>query len=412
MKKHLAVVLLTACTILAGCGSSQESFVFTGTPGGTLSPIARADFYETTLGASLTVPAETGVLANDTPNAAPGSAITVTFPAVTSQGGQVTSADNTGAFTYTPAQGFVGTDGFSYDLSNGQGTSRATVAISVDLGELEPGFYVNSVTGNDTTGNFDSGSPFATVQAAVAAAGPGGDVVVFPGRGTYTGAVNLLNGQKLLGFASGMVNAQGAERPTLSGPVILADGNTVDSIRVVRTDGIAIDGDGQTNGAVTNCEVANTLNGGTGIQLRDISGDWLIQGNTVTETSGIGIDLDTQESNIAVVRVNDNVISGSRLFGLGIAAFGQSDLKVQANNNTLSNNLSAFSMLAITTGTSSLGLQLLGNESDSSYRFQRQSLEAPLRVEQFLELETLNTGTVEDTGAEPVTPVPLGFCGF
>jgi hypothetical protein len=411
MKKLIGIALLTASTILAGCGDSQESFVSTGSVGGPASPIARADSYETTLGTSIAVPADTGVLTNDTLNAAPDS-VTVAFPAVTSQGGQVTLGDNSGAFTYTPAQGFVGTDGFSYDLSNGQGTSRATVTISVALGNLGPGFYVDSVTGNDSTGDFDSGSPFATVQAAVAAAGPDGDVVVFPGRGTYTGAVNLLNGQRLLGFASGQINAQGADRPTLSGPVILADGNTVDSIRVVRTDGIAIDGDGQVNGTVTNCEVANTQNGGTGIQIRDISGNWLVEGNTVTETTGIGIDLDTQNQNVAVVRVNDNEISGSKLFGLGIAAFGQSDLKIQVTNNTLSNNLRAFSVLSGTTGTSSLCMQILSNENDSAYRFVRQSALAPLRVEQFLQLETLNTGTVEDTGSEPVTPVPANFCGF
>ena len=412
MKKQIVIVLLTASTILAGCGGSQESFVSTGTVGGSSAPIARADLYDTTLGAPIAVPAETGVLANDTLNAAPGSAVSVTFPAVTSQGGQVTLADNTGAFTYTPAQGFVGTDGFSYDLSNGQGTSRATVTITVALGNLGPGFYVDSITGNDTTGNFDSGSPFATVQAAVAAAGPGGDVVVFPGRGTYTGTVNLLNGQRLLGFASGLVNAQGAQRPTLSGPVMMADGNTVDFIRVVRTDDHAINGDGRLNGTVTNCEVANTLNGGTGIRFRDISGNWLVEGNTVTDTSGIGIDMDTQKSSVAVVRINNNNVSGSRLFGLGIATFQSSDLKIQANNNKLSNNLNAFSALIASNGTSSLCIQLLGNENDSTYRFIRGSLEAPLRAEQFLELESLNTGTVEDTGAEPVTPVPAGFCGF
>lgn len=352
------------------------------------------------------------MLVNDTLNAPPGSAVTVAFPSVTSRGGRLTAVDNAGGFTYTPAQGFVGIDGFPYDLSNGRGTSRATVTIAVALGELGPGIYVDSVTGNDTTGDFESGSPFATVQSAVTAAGPGGEVIVFPGRGTYTGTVQLLDRQRLLGFASTRVNAQGADRPTLSGPVVLADSNTVDGIRVARTEGIAIDGDGQTDGTVTDCEVSITQNGGTGIQLRDISGDWLIAGNTVSETSGIGIDLDTQGSNVAVVRVNDNAVSGSRLFGLGAAAFGQSDLTIQANNNGLSGNLSAFSALFLTQGTSSLCLQLLGNENDQSYRFVRQSVQAPLLVEQFLELETLNTGAVEDTGDEPVTPVPAGFCGF
>jgi hypothetical protein len=348
------------------------------------------------------------VLVNDT---VPGGPLRVAFPSVTTRGGQVTLGGDSGAFTYTPAQGFVGPDAFVYEVSNGFGTSRATVTIAVTLGVQGPGVFVDSVSGSDETGNFASGSPFATVQAAVTAAGPGGDIVVFPGRGTYTGTVNLLNGQRLLGFASGLVNAQGADRPTLSGPLVLADGNTVASIRVVRTEGIAIDGDDQVDGTITGCQVANTSNGGTGIQIRSIAGNWSIQENTVTQTDGIGIDMDTQGSDVAVVRVNDNSITGSRLFGLGLAAFGQSRLTVQVNDNVLTDNVGLFSVLAISTGSSTLSLQILGNQNDSVYRFDRTSAQATLNVERFSELQTLNSGTVAVTQL-PVTDVPAGFCGF
>lgn len=392
--------------MLVGCGDSEESFVTADGGGGSTLPIARADSYTTALGTALAVPADMGVLINDS---VPGGPVRVAFPSVTTRGGQVTLAGDSGAFTYTPAQGFVGPDAFVYEVSNGFGTSRATVTIAVTLGVQGPGVFVDSVSGSDATGNFASGSPFATVQAAVTAAGPGADIVVFPGRGTYTGTVNLLNGQRLLGFASGLVNAQGSDRPTLSGPVVLADNNTVASVRVVRTDGIAIDGDDQVNGTVTGCEVANSA--GTGIQIRSIAGDWSILDNTVTQTDGIGIDMDTQGDDVAVVRVNDNSISGSRLFGLGMAAFGQSRLTVQVNDNVLTDNLGLFSVLAISTGTSTLCLQMLGNQNDSVYRFDRTSAQAALNVERFSELPTLNSGTVTVTQL-PVTDVPAGFCGF
>jgi hypothetical protein len=410
MKRSIPLLLFALVTLLAGCGDSQESFVVApGGGSGSSLPVARADAYSTALNAVLAVPADTGVLANDTLNAVAGSTVTVVFPSVSSQGGQITSSDDNGAFTYTPAPGFEGTDGFEYELSNGFGTSHATVTIEVALGTPGAGFFVDSVSGNDASGDFQSGSPFATVQAAVTAAGPGQDIVVYPGRGTYTGTVNLLDGQRLLGFASALVQAQGTDRPTLSGPVVLADGNTVDSIRVVRTAGIGIDGDDQTGGTVTNCEVADTEEGATGIQIRDITGNWLIEGNTVTRAGGIGIDMDTQDDGSGVVRVNHNDISGCRLFGLGMAAFGQSELTVQVNDNVLADNLGLFSVLAISAGTSTLNMEILDNQNDSAYRFDRLTSQAALNVERFSDFESQNTVMVPD---EPVTDVPADSYEF
>ena len=67
------------------------------------------------------------VLVNDTLNAINAANVTVAFPATTAQGGTVTLAANTGAFTYTPAAGFTGTDTFTYTLSNGFASASATV---------------------------------------------------------------------------------------------------------------------------------------------------------------------------------------------------------------------------------------------------------------------------------------------
>jgi VCBS repeat-containing protein len=101
-------------------------------------PLAVNDNYQTASNASRTVPASSGVLANDSPN---GAAI-VSYGATTGQetasigsatptaaGNQVVlNAD--GSFTYTTS-GFTGSDSFKYRLSNASGAATATVTIAV-----------------------------------------------------------------------------------------------------------------------------------------------------------------------------------------------------------------------------------------------------------------------------------------
>lgn len=84
---------------------------------------AANDSYATVQGQRRTVAAP-GVLANDrAPSGRPLSARLVTPPA----NGDVTLLAN-GAFTYTPRAGFVGTDRFSYQASDGQGATAIAVA--------------------------------------------------------------------------------------------------------------------------------------------------------------------------------------------------------------------------------------------------------------------------------------------
>src|SRR5262249_18529255 len=96
-----------------------------------IPPVAGDDAYDTTLGTTLDVtnPA-LGLLANDAD--ANGSPLSVTpFSGATRQGGSVTVASD-GTFHYTPALLFLGTDSFTYQVSDGLAlTSSATVTISV-----------------------------------------------------------------------------------------------------------------------------------------------------------------------------------------------------------------------------------------------------------------------------------------
>ena len=90
-------------------------------------PIAVDDAYTATANTALNVPAS-GVLANDTVNGATISG----YQAATSLGGTVT-LNMDGSFSYTPPTNFISppTDTFTYTLTNGLGSSTATVSLTV-----------------------------------------------------------------------------------------------------------------------------------------------------------------------------------------------------------------------------------------------------------------------------------------
>ena len=391
MRKLLPILLLAGSTFLAGCGDSEE-YVFTNNNNnviGVNAPVARDDAYTTTLNTAVAIPAATGVLANDTLN---GGNIAVTFPTTTGQGGTVSFSDNAGAFTYTPGNGFQGVDSFAYTLSNGYGVSTAVVTITVGAVVPTQGIFVDSVNGNDASGNAATGSPFRTIQAAVTAAGANTTIVVRPGN--YTGAVNLLNGQRLIGSGSALVNAQGTTRPVLTGPVVLADGNTLDFLRIQGTAASAIDGDDQNGGTITNCQIASTTNTGSGIRAQSVTGTWRITNNTISSVAGLGIEVRAGLGDSATAFVNSNNISGSAFDGLGFLAEDDGRLNVQSNNNILTGNARGASYEVISLDTGVVTLQITGNQNDDVYLFSRTDQTSAIRIENFATLSTRNTGRV------------------
>ena len=211
MKKLISVLFLTGTLLLTGCGSNNNDFVFTNGNNFQVipAPLCADDAYATNQNVALTVNGAAGVLVNDTQNGA-----TLTIAGASAQGGTVVGVAD-GGFVYTPAANFNGTDTFTYTLGNSGGVVTCTVTITVNAVN---GFFVDSNNGSDTTGNVNGGLPFQTIQAAVAAAPAGSDIVVRPGN--YAGQINLLNNQRLLGNGSGLaVNPQGLVRPVLTGPV-------------------------------------------------------------------------------------------------------------------------------------------------------------------------------------------------
>jgi VCBS repeat-containing protein len=86
------------------------------------APATTADVYRIAAGDDLTVDATLGVLYND--NDPDGDAITATLASNVSHGTLALASD--GSFTYTPNEGFQGTDTFTYTATDGALTSTAT----------------------------------------------------------------------------------------------------------------------------------------------------------------------------------------------------------------------------------------------------------------------------------------------
>jgi hypothetical protein len=103
-----------------------------------VGPTALNDIWSVSAGNVLSVPAP-GVLGNDTNGTTTGS---LTAKEVSGAANGALTLGANGAVTYTPAAGYIGVDGFTYQASDGQTNSAITTA---DLMVLPPGylFYDN-----------------------------------------------------------------------------------------------------------------------------------------------------------------------------------------------------------------------------------------------------------------------------
>lgn len=392
-----AMVFLTGCSPGGGVADVFIDDPFFDDPAPEL--LAFDDQYSTFQNQALSVGGANGVLRNDFVCCD----FEIRFPGTTASGGTVVGQDD-GSFIYTPPQNFTGTDFFDYTLEDDLGTSIGNVIISVN--EPPPqGFIVDSGTGNDGTGNGVSGAPFASIQAALNAAGANGTVVVRPGTGTYVGAINLQNGQTLVG-ADFQITPQGNVRPVLTGPVNMANGCTVRGLEIDGSGTVAIDAFGADGGEISQCDLTNTT--GFAIDLDDSSGDWLVQDNLISGNGG-GITAVVTTGQQLILEVSFNDILNSVQCGIFLDSQTGSDIIAGIFSNQFTGNQVGFSFEAQATGTASLCLDLSGNQSDDVYRLTRNG--ALFQVEEFSQLSNLNTGAINEV-ADAVQEVADGFCGF
>ncbi len=116
-------------------------------------PTANDDTYTTVINTPLNVAAP-GVLANDAANGDPISAAVLTAAPLH---GTLTLRAN-GSFDYTPTAGFIGSDQFSYSVSNTLGSDTATANITVTgplTVQAPTVFRAADISGNDVTFRWD-----------------------------------------------------------------------------------------------------------------------------------------------------------------------------------------------------------------------------------------------------------------
>ena len=151
----------------AGTGNSSSATVTITVDSINDAPIATNDTFTTTEGTSITLP----VLANDSD--VEGDPLTIVdFSSNTASGVLVANSD--GTFTYTPNPGYIGMDGFTYVVSDGNGgVSQASVTISVSSGDGGSGGGAGT-PGDDTLLGTDGND---TIY------GYGGNDTIIPGLG-------------------------------------------------------------------------------------------------------------------------------------------------------------------------------------------------------------------------------------
>ncbi len=289
------------------------------------------------------------VLAND--NDPDGNPIAVTGLATSPAHGTVTINPD-GSFNYLPATGYVGSDSFQYNVSDGVATSTGTVTITIGTRI----WYVR----NDALlgGDGRSPSPFTTLAAA-AAATPAGDIIyVHRGDGTSSGqnsGITLLANQQLIGEGVALVVSPYTLNPAGAKPVIgNAGGNgvTLGNGSVVR--GVSVQAAGI--GIVSNAKTAGTIgtvsvSGGTdGISISSGGGTFTLTDVSLTPgANGLVINSGTPTVNASNLDVTTNGFPA--LFGNA----GQLNITAGADGSTVSTT----GAIAVDLSTMSLGVSLL-----------------------------------------------------
>ena len=292
-----------------GTVTQDVTITLTG-EGDNAPPDAVDDSYDAIGNVVLTVPAGTGVLANDTDDAGVGTgageANVTAFDASSANGGTV-SMNPDGSFTYVSAPGFQGTDTFTYTLTDAESEfDVATVTITVD----QPVWFIdNAAVGSMNLGTQDH--PFTSIAAFNAAQGtangpaPGETVYLREGTGTYAepDGINLTAGQTLIGggqdlIVGGDLVESGTGRPTITTigvgnhGVELSTNNTLSGFDIGTTTGAGISDGAGTVGTLTVSDVGKS--GGGQIVDIDQGGTLNVALNSVASTGSTGgaIDLD------------------------------------------------------------------------------------------------------------------------
>ena len=369
------------------------------------SPIAFDDPSYTAAGnVRITIPAASGVLANDIdPDTGTNSGLTASSGATSAQGGNVAMSAN-GGFSYNPPPGFTGTDTFTYTVTDAGGaTGTGTVTFNV-AGMI---WFINAAAGGGGDGRLTS--PFncytgAGCFSAVAADDPGDNIFLY--SGAYTGGNPLLANQRLIGQGAGAslstitgitppagsdsLPATAGTRPTITtgagtSGVLLGTGNTLRGFNIGNTgttditgtnfgtltvQDIELNGTGRLVDLATGTVAATFDNltsangpGGQAVNLNGVGGALTVTGTTsITTPGGQGINI--AGSSVAASFGTSTTITDPATQGILV---GTSTGNVSFGNTTISDATDAISLQNNSAGTRSFGTITVTNGSGDSF---------------------------------------------
>ncbi|HWQ33421.1 MAG TPA: MBG domain-containing protein [Blastocatellia bacterium] len=288
------------------------------------TPVAVNDSYSTIGNVSISVPAGSGLLANDfDPD---GDTLTITAVNTSSLQGTLSYNAASGSFSFDPTPGYEGTTSFTYTVSDGTYTDTATVSITVS-GMI---WFVDNSRGTNGDGRLSN--PFnslATFNSANNGTGnnpaANDNIFLYSGSGSYASNLTLLSGQKLIGQGataslstitgltpnsfSATLPSTGGTRPAIAGTVALHNSTTARGLNITPSSGTAgLTASGKSSVSVSEVSVTTTnatavnfssitngtfsftsisaSGGSNGIILSSTTGSFTVTGNGGTCTSG------------------------------------------------------------------------------------------------------------------------------
>jgi hypothetical protein len=334
------------------------------------TPVARPDTYIAIGNVRIDVNTiVTGVLNNDSD--ADGDTFTASSAATSTNGGNVAMNAN-GTFTYNPPRGFEGTDTFTYTLTDSTGKTDTGI-VSVVVSDVI--WFINNAAAAGGDGRLTT--PYNSIGAFQAVnngtgSNPQTDDLIFIYRQSatdYVGSITLLNDQQVIGQGAsqslitigGLTTPSGVNQlpatmgtsPNLTttaaatNSINVAQNNFIRGVTLGNTTGadlagtnfgtltigptsgvsdVTLNGTGQalnlTNGTLAaRISIISSEGAGTGIFL-DATGGSLLTGSTsVTNATGIGINITDSNtgvappSSVAIDFANTNVSSSA---GIGV----------------------------------------------------------------------------------------------
>ncbi len=309
-----------------------------------ITPVARADSFSALGNVSLSVDVTSGLLSNDgdpdggsvTVTAVQGSVANVGTATPTDKSGLggvagTVTVNSDGSVSYQPPPGFVGTDTFSYTVSDDEGDSDSgTVSISIS------GMVWFLDNGSTAASNGTLQLPFVSIadlNSAQGASRPnaiaGDAIFVAAGAASYTSGLTLQHSQIVVGEGAGatLASIAGLSAPIFSDP-LPSTGGSAPLIVVTGsgTNGIDLASDNTVRGL----SIGNT--GGTGLSGTEVGNLFVRE----VGISGSGGGVDLRSSTNAAIDVRLDALNATSSSDEGLLLSGVSgDFAIVASNNTI-----------------------------------------------------------------------------